>query len=65
MAAVKAACEQIGGRIEIDSVPGKGTEVRFTFGIQSMAPETVRLLSEHGIEDPIAVVTDHYFATTH
>lgn len=57
MAAVKAACDDLGGVIEINSETGIGTEIRFVFKTDAMAPNTVKLLSDHGIENPLAVVS--------
>lgn len=52
MAAVKAACEALGGRIEIDTEEGRGTRFRFIFRQEAMAPETVKLLRDHGVRNP-------------
>ncbi|MEO1526697.1 MAG: PAS domain S-box protein [Planctomycetota bacterium] len=44
MSAVKTACEALGGKIEIESVQHQGTEIRFSFPVESMAPHTTELL---------------------
>ena len=52
MAAVKAACEALHGTIDIQSEIGRGTEVRFTFEQETMAPATIQLLRRHGVRNP-------------
>jgi chemotaxis protein histidine kinase CheA len=39
MAAVRQACLELGGRIELESVPDQGTLVRCTFPRQAMNSE--------------------------
>jgi signal transduction histidine kinase len=42
LAAVRAAVEELGGGIEVDSAPGRGARFVFTFVIPSVAPRTRR-----------------------
>lgn len=50
MAAVQCACHDLGGVVQVQSSAGKGTEFRFVFPTQLMAPDTHMLLTVHGIE---------------
>ena len=50
MAAVKESVHKMGGKIKIRSIKGTGTEMRFIFPIETMAPETDALLHSHGID---------------
>ncbi|CAN0200104.1 unnamed protein product, partial [Phaeothamnion confervicola] len=52
MAAVRTACAELDGRVEVDSERGRGTTVRFSFPLAAMAPATVALLGRHGIATP-------------
>lgn len=51
MSAIKAACEDLGGTIFVESEFGVGTTIRFEFPIRAMAPNTVDLLHQHGIAE--------------
>lgn len=52
MAAVRAECEALGGTIEVRSETGQGTEFRFSFPSEIMAPDTYQLLSDSGVAAP-------------
>lgn len=52
LAAVRASCQELGGRVEIDSTQDKGTAFRFIFPAESMAPAAIQLLRERKIVDP-------------
>lgn len=52
MAAVMTECERLGGKVEVRSEEGSGTEFRFSFPIETMAPETHRLLTDFGVTHP-------------
>lgn len=52
MSAVRNACEELGGTIEIDSEANAGTTIRFKFKADQMAPDMILLLNEHGIDTP-------------
>lgn len=52
MAAVKEACERMNGRISVQSTGGQGTTFKFSFPIETMAPETNDLLASHGVAQP-------------
>ena len=52
MAAVKAACLTMGGRVEVRSEAGRGTSVRFSFPLTEMSPSTMTMLTTHGIAKP-------------
>lgn len=52
MGAVRAACLDLGGQVQVRSVPGKGTSFEFRFPIEAMAPDTHELLRMHGVAYP-------------
>lgn len=56
MAAVKEACELMRGQVEITSEPGSGTEFRFVFPYETMAPRTTALLASYGIHVDLQTV---------
>ena len=51
MAAIKQACAELGGRVEVSSETDGGSEFRFVFPASAMAPETFEMLSDYGIEN--------------
>ncbi len=53
MAAVRQSCEALAGTIEISTEPMVGTEFRFRFDAEAMAPRDSALLREHGVARPI------------
>lgn len=57
LSALKQECEELGGVIEVQSTLGDGTEFRFVFPLESMAPKLHGLLISHGIDpDLVAMV---------
>ena len=58
LAAVKQATLTQRGTIEVDSELGVGTEFRFVFPIEEVAPKTIQFLSKHNvkIKDPRAII---------
>ena len=58
MMAVKSSCEALGGRIAIRSELGRGTEFRFSFPVETMAPHTTELLHINQAEALQAWQTD-------
>lgn len=58
MAAVKSSCEALGGRITVDSQPGRGTEIRFDFPVEAMAPAATEMLLLHQINEIRALLVD-------
>ncbi len=56
MGAVREICTGMGGRIEVDTLPGEGTTFRFRFPIAKMAPKTMKELNEYKIDSPESVV---------
>lgn len=52
MAAVRSECESLGGMIQVRTAPGEGTELRFCFPTETMAPSTHQLLSDHAVVKP-------------
>ncbi len=57
MAAVKASCENLGGKIHVESDFGKSTTFRFSFPIESMAPAASELLMLNEIQQLSTLVT--------
>jgi HPt (histidine-containing phosphotransfer) domain-containing protein/two-component sensor histidine kinase/PAS domain-containing protein len=56
MGAVRAACRDLGGRIDVHSARGVGTRFEFSFPVKSMAPATIDMLGRHGVENPEQVL---------
>lgn len=52
MSAIKKACQDMHGHLEITSELNVGTTIQFWFPISEMSPSTVALLSRHGISKP-------------
>lgn len=52
MAAVRSECESLGGIIQIRTLAGAGTEFRFSFPAEKMAPNTHQLLTDHEVKQP-------------
>lgn len=50
MGALKDACERIKGKIHVLSQPGLGSEFRFVFPREAMAPETHSVLASYGVD---------------
>ena len=57
MGALKEACESLDGSIQVISRRGEGTEFRFSFPIEKMAPETHELLASYGISNCLESLT--------
>lgn len=52
MAAVKEACDRLGGTIRISSEEGRGTKIEFVFTLDRIAPQVIQMLREHEVERP-------------
>ncbi len=58
MAAVKSSCERLGGSVQVESERGKSTTFRFSFPIESMAPEAYELLMLSEIQQLTTLLAD-------
>lgn len=58
MAAVKSSCEKLGGTVHVESAYGKSTTFRFSFPIESMAPEACELLMLGEIQQLSSLIAD-------
>jgi len=52
LSAVKTACLDLHGQLEVTSELKSGTTISFYFPIREMSPSTINLLSRHGISKP-------------
>lgn len=60
LAAVSEACQALNGTIHVDSKPNVGTKFTFSFPVSQMAPRTLSLLDDFGIEgSKRAILGDH------
>ncbi|GAB5496086.1 MAG: hypothetical protein Phyf2KO_11660 [Phycisphaerales bacterium] len=57
LAAIREATEAMGGEAFIESTLGKGTVIEFRFPIDSVAKDTVAMLTERGVEAPRLVIS--------
>ena len=57
MGALKDACESLGGAIDVESDRGNGTEFKFIFPAEMMAPKTNKLFATFGVANAIDAVT--------
>ncbi|WP_436714817.1 ATP-binding protein [Roseiconus lacunae] len=57
LGALRQATEKLGGTIKIESRLGRGTQYRFEFPIDVMAPDTYRLLTSYGIDADLSAIT--------
>lgn len=57
MAAVRAAAQEMGGAVAVQTQAGHGTTFEFVFPIENVAKDAVAMLSDRGVAQPGQVIT--------
>ncbi len=62
MRAIKAACINLDGSLDVESEPEVGTTVRFRFPLKAIAPEAFDMLEKYGVENAESPFCEKFFS---